>query len=241
MGKGRIFNKLKNKTNPNRSELAKDIRSHRHWALYGGYTRSRNLGSLRRSFGFNMHAFVKNLLKKKATLRILDSGSGFLGISADLKKRFGKRVDVTSLNVIHPYTTRQIRSDSYSKVMQTRTRFDAQLGQAARKKTSRRAGHIDRIKVSSAERFVEGTKYDIILDIYSALHYSSFKGIVLENYAKLLKPNGILLTTKDIEVPKRTYTDKQNGEKFVLAKTIYINVASWPISGGLFAIEKVPL
>jgi hypothetical protein len=60
------------------------------------------LNDLKTAENFDLEKIVRERLPKRGKLNVLDSGAGFLGISAGLKAIFGNRVFVTAVNLMMP-------------------------------------------------------------------------------------------------------------------------------------------
>ena len=86
-----------------RNVAANEIKHHRaiHNSAYG-YARERNYANLKKQYKFDLENNIRKRLPKEGKLYLLDSGAGFLGVSADTKMIFGNKVFVTAVNVASP-------------------------------------------------------------------------------------------------------------------------------------------
>ncbi|MFA5930832.1 MAG: hypothetical protein WC821_00805 [archaeon] len=197
-----------------RSSLANAIKEHRelqiaHFSF--GYSAARRLASI--SPEINLTGIIERRISEaKRPIRFLDSGAGLGGISADLKKRFGSKLEVTTLSLRHPNTSRKSQAQAIAEIKKSHhkdyypyqkdefdrlgirnrlTKEQKQILSEARKDSR----IIDNIRVGIIENFVPKEKYDIIFDYTGPVQYSTYRKRVAMQYSKLLPKGGLLVVT----------------------------------------------
>jgi hypothetical protein len=238
-----------------RKNIAQAIRFQRrdHWSPRGHHV-SRNLAFLRERNNFDLEEIVRERLPKRGKLNLLDSGAGFLGISADLKRLFGDRVFVTAVNLMMP----KLPFSNAGKVKQMLMHSDPlspYYGPAPEPDIIKRydelaAAHkntflVDKVRVKPIENFSTRRRYDIIIDIYASLTKAEpmeRQAKILEKYFYLLRPYGSVFCSPagygehaEIYFGKGTEFAKKNGYYFS------VSVASEHGYDSVIEIKKLPL
>jgi len=235
-----------------RAEFAASIRLHRklHFKLTE-YNRARNASSIKSQFSFDLLAHVRKLLSRKKKLNILDSGAGFLGVSADLKTVFGNSVFVTALNVVYLGYPKQVQRRISRQITREKNKggeFSDLVIEGLQdhrknlKASAKRALQIDENRVSPIETFSTKRRYDVIMDWIGPLTYSVTPGTtsrVMERYFTLLKPNGILLQAHDYKLDPLIV--REFGPKSTIAKRTGYYFVKRKLSERVWGIKKVPL
>ena len=130
-------------------------------------------------------------------LFVLDSGAGFLGVSADIKRIFQDKVFVTALNMAYPLAKREqlIRAIEKHNKNANPAQKKAFFGPVLKnlEEMAERAKTIDEIRVGTTESFKPKIKYNIILDSFGPAYYSPHKTRLLEKYLTILEPGGSLI------------------------------------------------
>ena len=195
-----------------RGSTAFDLKFHRrnHFNLLG-YTRVRGFKWLKKQ-GFDFKRWVKACIPKKGKLNVLNSGAGFMVLDADLKKAFGDKVFVTSLNVLRPQLTKKLEQKLLAEIEAEKTPKIKLLMQANFKKMQESKENIklvDEFKVSPIETFSSRKQYGAILDLAGPLFYSPNTERVLEKYLFLLEPKASLFTDTPLtEAQRRLFGPK---------------------------------
>ena len=201
-----------------RKELAEGIKDHREWQLMHhqlGYSAARRLEHI--ALGFDLEGVVRNrIASSKRPVRFFDSGAGHAGVSGDLKRKFGDKVEVTALTLLHPNVSAKSKrraikdakenprayypySASEPKLKEIGEKFakdHRKILDIARKN----AKVVDDVKVGLLENMPVKTKYDIIFDHSGPLQYSKHLERVAEQYEKMLPKGGLLITNMNSAV-----------------------------------------
>ncbi|MEK6959307.1 MAG: class I SAM-dependent methyltransferase [archaeon] len=206
------------------SEIKELRRTYNHRA---GYFQARDLTNLRYNFNFDAEKYIKNYMKEnkkgaRDPLAILDSGAGLLSLSAQLKKKFGKRIFLTSLTLRGPGIPKKIFAEM-EKRKNTAGHFEEAKELKAHKAFPKAAKQVDELRISTLEDLQTTRRYDLILDIHGPLTYPlAGESRILEQYLRLLKPGGKLITNKNPRVwdefpPESKYT-QDTGYGFIRRK-----------------------
>jgi hypothetical protein len=242
----------------NRQRLANAIREARkeHFKSWNSLKQRRFDYLKEESRGFDLKEFLKRIIKRKGFISVLHSGAGYLALDSQIKRHFRGHVFIGSLNVIHPYSWPQTRKRVFrqaklmaqeNKVQSSGLRREAQYqndlhiakeAKRIRDLTSQKANIPDEIIVGSAERFIPKRKYDVILDLFSPLHYSPFQSEVMEKYLEALTRDGtiVVFMSNPKEFKKqycRKYTINENG-----AQRTYLVTATYAKGGNVLLLKK---
>ncbi len=192
-----------------RDRLAKTVRGQREEQLRGWrltYSAARRLSSV---------PFIEDIVGEKQQalgrpLRFLDSGAGLMGVSADLKRAFGKDIEVTAITLRHPNLSTKSKRRSL-KTARTRAhaeyypfngpeserqKFNADIANqisSAIDRGRRDVNWVDSQKIGLVENLSARKKYDIIFDGAGALQYGLNNKRILERYYKMLPQGGLLV------------------------------------------------
>lgn len=201
-------------TKTQRDSLANSVREHRglqlaHYSL--GYSAARRLNSI--PLETKLYGLVyQRIESSKRPVRFLDSGAGLGGVSADLKKMFGPKLEVTTLSLRHPNTSKKSQEKAIEEIKKShhKSYYPYQKEEFDRLKIKRQFAKeqeriisdarldstlIDKVRVGLIENFVPKEKYDIIFDYTGPLQYSAHSERVAMRYAKLLPKGGLVVTT----------------------------------------------
>lgn len=180
-----------------RKKVADALRRQRelYYEHVGGdiaYGTSRKLGVFKRQ-GLDLGRVCSVFLRKKHRIRFLDAGTGYGYVAAGLKLLFGKRIFVTALNLVGAKPPlgkigRLVRKAAKSVTREEEYR-KAILDLMESEKMH---GLVDEYRVIPIEKF-EGEPYDIIFDSSGPWDHSLYFERVVEQYMKLLEPNGYLV------------------------------------------------
>jgi len=169
----------------------------------------RDLKYLKERYRFDLASHIKRKLPKKGKLNVLDSGSGFMGVSADLKNQpFGSKIFVTALNVVHPSFFKQNEKRILKQIATAQKKKHRAEQQKLEKFLKRlrtaveNSKIVDRCRVSPIETFSTKKRFHVMLDFYGSLEYSYYFSRVLQQYFSLLKPNGSVFIAGPISVLK---------------------------------------
>ncbi len=148
--------------------LANAIREHRKKHFNHTYTLDRIVQTLKFD-GIDLFQVVSSTIaSSKRRPAVLISGAGFLGVDIGLKRKFGKEIHLTSLNIIHPkkrpFTQKdhELKEQMQDRLLENIHYFPTGENNTQRVLTTLRAEEVDRIKVASAERFTPKNQFDII-------------------------------------------------------------------------------
>jgi len=178
-----------------RQSAANLIKKHRrHHYTHEKYSKNRGIKEIRKEFGLELNVVVRNLLKEVKGPKILDSGAGYLKMSADLKKRFGNKISVSALTIANPnMSDKTIEAARERMLRQGIEEKKARKQVEEMRAASKNARVVDEILIQRAERLKSENKFHLIIDIYGpVLHGQTNR--VLENYLKALVPGGKLIT-----------------------------------------------
>jgi len=241
-----------------RDEIARGIRAHRQRHFFTeldakahGYTRNRTLLSMATTEGVDLEPILRQRLNRFRKTRILHAGAGHLALDESIKQTFGKKVWITSLNIIHPKPIqrpgliKQKRlTDIYQKHASRKINIltaeslieQTKAAERIRQETMGRAKAVDEIRVSSGERFKTKKRFGLILDIFGPLYYSKYPEEVMQSYVEALEENGEIIVNGDSAKEyklEREYPDPKTGKKYSLQTT--------PLDkfGRLWSIRKV--
>lgn len=162
------------------------------------YPIDRGLAAIKRESNFQLGRYISGRLPKRGPLTLLDSGAGLMGVTADLKRLFGKRIFITALGLWSPKVSKTPKRELKKLSEKYKDRRN-DLKRAIRKIKDRfstlrqNAVFADETRVGMAETFVPDRKYDVILDWNGPVTHSIFKERVIQNYLAMLKPNGVIL------------------------------------------------
>ena len=229
--------------------LYRDLR--RKLLIPDDYTPPRNLKSLRTELFFDAAVVIRKrigLLRPGQKINVLDSGAGFLGVSADLKLQdFGKRISLTALNPMGI----KISSEMEGRIRRAlaRMRSKPERGNALKQhltnllEANRRLKLIDEYKTSHLEDFSTRKRYDLILDVFGPINFSPHTPKLVGKYFELLKPNGSLFmianTVKTYNV--RSIIEKNFGPESQAAKKAGYYLTMQPHGPAMYEIKKVAL
>jgi len=191
-----------------RKRLAVSVRTHRRMAFERPsitYSIFRGLSEVRQFLGLDLASVVDSKIKSRHhPIHFLDSGAGALRVSAGLKKRFGDKINITTLSLKHPnastFTRKQvfdkIRADLKESKYYSKKDLVASLKKHSRllAEAKKNVKSVDYLHVGLAENFKSRKKFDIIFDYSGPLSGGFYTGEVFSNYSQLLKKGGILIT-----------------------------------------------
>jgi len=237
-----------------RDFIAKSLKDHRegHFKFssdFSGYFQGRTLEWLKERKQFDLKREAAARLAKKQKLYVLDSGAGNMFIGADLKKAFGNRIFVTSLNVLYPKMAKKTREKLEARIKAAkgspaRLIFENESAKimegklADMLKAEENIKIVDECRVKPIETFSSKRKYGLIFDFYSPLQYSLYPERVLERYLSLLEPNGSVFTDVNLPIAFRTAFGAQG--KSPQQKGYYFIVRKLP-GGKIWELKKTKL
>jgi hypothetical protein len=193
-----------------RTALAKETLNQRRKQLEGfrlDYSAARDLKRIDKG----LLDFLKfKVAESKKPVRFLDAGAGLMGVSADLKKIFGDKIDVTAITLRHPNLSKKSEAISLDKAIATapaefgvnptyrrqylergREIFDRL--KPAIEQGRKNAKIVDHAKVGLIENMSSKNKFDVILDYVGALRHGVNRGRILDRYCKMLPKGGTLV------------------------------------------------
>jgi SAM-dependent methyltransferase len=253
MANRKTSKRLITKQNPKKrqtiAELYRDLRT--KLFIPDDYTPSRNLRSLRTKLYFDPAVVIRRRLGKLKSgqkLNVLDSGAGFLGVSADLKTQdFGQRIFLTALNPMEI----KISQEMQSKIRRALVRMRTKPGKENVLKqnlidlleANKRLKLMDEYKTSILENFLTRKRYDIILDIFGPINFSPHSQKVVGKYFELLKPDGSLFmianTLKIYDIKR--IVENNFGPESQAAKQTGCALTMQAYGPGMYEIKKVAL
>lgn len=175
-----------------------------------------------------IEGIIKRQLKGRKQISVLDSGAGYFQLASDIKRRFGKSVNVTGITLKSPFFSEKTIAESkkfspaYEKIL-INARENARL--------------VDSVKVGLVENIKRRKKFEIIFDYGGPLLYSLEKKRLFEQYAELLKPNGVIIVKAITEISKEQISQineklKKKGFALTMPKLIEEN-------GNIFYVRKI--
>jgi len=155
-------------------------------------------------YDFDLRGFLHDLIRSRGQADILNSGAGFFELDADIKKTFGNKAFLTSVNVVNgklpesDVALTKLMEKSYRWTMTNHPpRISLAPDYAAHRNQLRQAEKNakmpDEIKVTRIENFHPTRKYDVIIDLFGGLYYSINPRKVMELYGRALKPYGVCI------------------------------------------------
>lgn len=205
-------------------------------------TVNRGLGNIQKMLGFDLVKFLKKKKPGRRKLYFLDSGAGFLGISAGVKAAMGNDVHVTAINPF-PFREGTTSRGLIKKMRKNRIplphEFEIGSKTAAFAEAGSRRAEIDEYHVTMAENFSTKKRYDVVLDSMGPALYSLHRGKILERYFTLLRPRGVMIITSNTakaEIREKFGRDSEFAKK----KGYYLGELEDLKHNGL-AATKIPL
>jgi len=202
-----------------RLAIAERLKGHRNeYFREYSYTKNRGFKTIQRKLDFNVKAFVRKRIPKGRPAFILDPGAGFIRLSADLKKTFGNRVFVTTVNLRRPNIPKEVEEILVERINRSKrlwkTKYERHAKQFLKELRAavERAEKVDELRISSIEKLKTDRKYDIIFDIYGALTYAFREKDVLEKYLSILQTGGVVVTPQDKALAKVLETFGRDSE-----------------------------
>lgn len=155
-----------------------------------------------------------------------------MGVSADIKKAFGDRVFVTSLDVSSARFPRIAKGKLKRLILQHTGGYHEGIRAEVEKRlrnlktADENSLLVDERRVGAIENFSTRRKYDLIIDFAGGLTYSHHLYRILEVYQNNLQVNGRVLTLSDTAA---SFAKENMGENSVFATN----------NGYYFSVEKI--
>ena len=228
---------LENVPNARRDSIAAEIAQCRAdlFEMIKGEVRTRNFSRLLEQNNWNAEDYFRLLLKKGRKLRILDAGSGWLEFSRDLKEAFEDDVFVTALAPVRPPFDKngEITEAGKAKLAADSKKaagppefydgdgFEQEVARRLRENTEQleriRESYnmVDEYRVGMAEDYSSEEPHDVIIDLFSPLHYSRFRERVLEVYFEQTTDDGRVVVgmSNTDEIVTRKLVESQFGRQ----------------------------
>lgn len=248
-------------TRQQRKALRGDAERHKklHWSSKeydlqcNTYVKRRNLEFFRTHGGPDVAVHIRQILPKKGKLTVLDSGAGYLKLSADLKHLFGKRIFVTALTPVNPKVPQTVLAELNTQIRRLQKQPLSFNREAALsdlrshlrdlKGAERAAKLVDELKTGMAEELETQRRYNLILDFSGPAQHSSLPGLVVGKYFTILKPFGevILECNRIAEIKRIVETNFGPSSKMAQRSGFYLSITQHPKWRSSYLVTKLPI
>jgi len=142
----------------------------------------------------NIAKLLRNELKAKRRLSILDAGCGTCEFLGELRKLFGEKLELEGITLARPLTVKQLerleKKLKEEKALTENAKEHIERLKKLREEFERRVREADiKVRVGAVESYKFGKKYDVIFSVGMIVH-SSNPWQALENLLNHLKKGG---------------------------------------------------